>query len=114
MLGECKTLVPIEFRFNRLEFICKQRFEEELLAQPQRQPHAERGKPLRAEREIGFEQALELQKGLVIEGDVVDIREGGTASVEAILDGETWIVGIKFFACETFFLGGGHDAAIDD
>jgi hypothetical protein len=69
---------------------------------------------LRAEGEIGFEQALELQKGLVIEGDVVDFRERGAAGLEAILDGEARIIGIELLACETFFLCGGHDAAIDD
>src|SRR5258707_562663 len=34
MLRECKPLVPVEFGFERLELAGKQRFEEELFAQP--------------------------------------------------------------------------------
>src|SRR6516225_6843537 len=69
--------------------------------------------------EIRFER-LELageqrfQKGLVIEGDVVDVRERNTAGLEAILDRVARIVGIELLAGETFFLRGGHNAAIGD
>ena len=70
--------------------------------------------PAAAEGEIGFEQALELQKGLVIECDVVDIGEGGSAGLEAILDGEGADNWHRTSCVETFFLRGGHDATIDD
>jgi hypothetical protein len=54
--------------------------------------------PRWAEGKIGFEQALELQKGLVIEGDVADVRERNPADLEAILDGAARIIGIELLA----------------
>ena len=41
----------------------------ELLAQPQRHRHAERAEAFRHECQVGFEKALEFEKGLLVEGD---------------------------------------------
>ena len=59
----------------------KQSFLEQLLAQPDRHCHAEGAEALRAIREIGLEQALELQERLVVEDDVINVAEIDPASL---------------------------------
>src|SRR5690242_1552156 len=62
----------------------EQILEEELLAQPERDRHAEALEPARRESEIALEQALELQKRLVVEGDEVDLRETHARLAQAV------------------------------
>ncbi len=72
-------------------------------------------KPRGAKREIGFEQALELQERLVVEDDVVDVveldaglRRGNTAIA---LCGKA---GIVLLAREALLLRGRDDLAVLD
>src|SRR5215471_21638441 len=48
----------------------------ELFANPHGNRHAERLQSARRKREVSFEETLEFQKRLVVEGDVIDVREG--------------------------------------
>lgn len=89
-------------------------FLEELVLDPQRHGHAERGEALRRGREVGFEQALELQKRLVVEDDFVDTAEIAAGRVQAIVDRIFREGGVMLLAREAFFLRSRNDAAVLD
>ena len=59
----------------------------QLLLQPDGMRHEERPEAARRERQIGLEQALELQQRLVVEPDVVELgRRRCRASLQAVVD----------------------------
>ena len=71
-------------------------------------------RPSRRERQVRFEQALELQPGLVVEGDVIDGIEPDPGRLQAERDGVGRKTGIVLPAREALFLRGGGDAAVLD
>ncbi len=75
VLAEQEPLAQSKSGVERPELVLQQAFLEQLLPQPQRHRHAEGAEAARREGEIGLEQALELQKRLVVEDDVVDLVE---------------------------------------
>ena len=85
----------------------------ELLSHPQRHRLEKGPEAGRREGEVGLEDALELQKGLVVEADVVQIPRLQTGFAQAIRDrvGREGVVVLD--AGEAFFLGRRHDLAID-
>ena len=87
VLGEEELALPVEILLDLLQMILQQRFLEQLLPQPERNRHAEAVEAPRRERQIGFQQALELQERLVIEGHVVDIAERDARLLQAERDG---------------------------
>ena len=75
VLGEEQPLLDILTRAACAKLLREQILEEELLAQPHRDRHAEGLEAARSKREVGLQQSLELEEGLVVEGDVVDVVE---------------------------------------
>ena len=73
MFAEYEALVPIEVGAVLFQFAGQVVLQKQLLAQPDRDRHPERCETPRRKREIGFEQALELEKRLVVERDEVDL-----------------------------------------
>ena len=69
-------------------------------------------KPFGAKREIGFEQAFELQERLVIEGDEVDVGPGDPGFGEAIAHRVRRERGIVLPAREAFLLRSRNDFPI--
>ena len=76
MLGEEELAVPVAVARKLLQLVVQQPLLEQLFAQPQRDRHPERAKAVRREREIGFQQAFELEERLVVEHDVIDVSNG--------------------------------------
>ena len=68
------------------ERLLQVRLLEELLLDPNRQCHPERGKTARSVGEIGLQQALELDQRLFEKDHVIDIVEGDLAGLQAIAD----------------------------
>ena len=114
VLGEEQPLLPVELRREHRELSGEQALLKELLFEPERQRHPERPKAARSELQVGLEQALELQKGLVVEGDVVDVAQADSRFGEAILDGAPWIAAVVLLAAEPLLLGRRHDTAVLD
>src|SRR5690348_2879501 len=73
MLREEEALLPVHIRGEGLQLLVQKPLLEQLLSQPERQRHAEGGIAPGREGEIGLQQPLELEEGLVVEGDVVDL-----------------------------------------
>src|SRR5262249_406354 len=83
MLGEEQSRVPSDRGFYRLEFANEERPLEELFLEPEGKCVTERGEASRDECEIRFEQSLEFQERLVVEGDVVDLVRPDVRLLEA-------------------------------
>ena len=77
---------------------------------PDRRGHTERAEPARRERDVGFEQPLEFEEGLVVERDLVDLTERDAGLIEAVSDGVGRIARVVLFARETLFLRGGDNS----
>ena len=109
MLGkhEAPAVSPAE----RLTHVAR---EVQLPFHPQRQRLAERLEPTRRVRQVGFEQALELEQRLVVERDVVEAVGAKTAALEAEGDRLFGKAVVVLPAGKTLFLGGGHDVAVHD
>ena len=73
MLREEQPFFPIAIARKLPQLVAQKLLLEQLLAQPQRDRHAEGFEAGRREREIGLQQALELEERLVVEHDVVDV-----------------------------------------
>ena len=112
VFGESKLRGPIGFRREFLQVRLEQVLLEQLLADPQRQGHAERGKSGRREHQIRFEQAFEFQERLVVKHHRVQLGGVQSACFQAIADGMRGETRVVLFAAEALFLGRGHDLAI--
>ena len=89
MLGEQQAPFKIELRPEAAQRIPQQLPLEQLLADPKRQGHGERAQPAGREGQVGLEQALEFQKRLVVEDDVIDGLERHAFALQAVSDGVT-------------------------
>jgi len=69
------------------ELLCEEVLLEELLANPKRDGHLEGAQSAWSEGQVGFKEPLELEEGLVVEDDVVDVVERNAFGVKAVLDG---------------------------
>jgi hypothetical protein len=65
------------------------------------------------QREIGFEQAFELEKRLVIERDVIRFAKADAAFVQTICECVVGKAGIVLLAREALLLGGRNDVSVD-
>ena len=70
--------------------------------------------PARPVREVGLEQAVELEERLVVEADVVQVFRPEAPFPEAVFHRPGRELGIVLPAREPLFLGGGHDLSVDD
>jgi len=84
----------------------------QFLTQPTRHGCAERVQPPRGNRQVCFQQTVELQQRFLMKRHEIQVRRPDAASGEAVLDGVLWETGILFPSGEPFFLGGRADAAI--
>ncbi len=84
----------------------------QLLAQPQRQRHAERREPAGAVGQIGLKQTLEFDERFVVENDVVDFADAAFGFVEAIVYGAAREIGVELLAGEPLFLRRGGNPPI--
>jgi hypothetical protein len=114
VFGEEQPVVPVEFRRVGLQFLLDQAFLEQLFLEPDGHRHAEGFEAARGQGDIGFEQPFELQEGLVVEGDEIDIAERRARFLQAIGHGVMGEARIVFLAGEALFLGRGHDTAVLD
>ena len=67
---------------------------------------------MRRKRQVRFEQALELQKGLIVKNNVIEIFEASAPLVKTELQGIAGEARIVLFPGESFFLSGGNDLPI--
>ena len=93
-------------------------FDDSRQVQPGAEPVGQQGQPtldpLRGEGQIGLQQSLELHQRFVVEANVIEVGGSEAGFFEAVPDGIFGEAGIVFPASEAFFLGRGHDLAIDD
>ena len=84
-------------------------FLKQFILQPDGQRSCKTPESKRGKRQIRFQQALELQEGLIVEDDIINI--GGTQAcfVQAILDSIRRITRIMLPAGESFLLSGGDN-----
>ena len=114
VLGEEQFhLVDLVAREPR-EFLEQQPLEEQLLLDPDRHRGEEGAQAAGRERVVGLEQPLELEEGLVVEGDRLQLLEGGARGVETVADGVRGERGVVLAARETLFLRRRDDLAAVD
>ena len=87
-------------------------FHVQLVFDPQRCRFQKRDEPPRCNTDVGLQDPLELEKRLVVEADVVEIRRGDSCGAEAVANRVLWKGGVAFLTCEAFLLGGGHDLTV--
>src|SRR5262245_11672689 len=114
MLRKEQPLVPLVIARKLPQFVAQKLLLEQLLAQPQRDRHAERSKAGRREREISLQQAFELEERLVVEHGVVDVVQSGSRGFQTIAERMVREAGIVLLAREALLLGGRDDAAVLD
>ena len=114
MLGEEELAVPVAVARKLLQLVVQQPLLEQLFAQPQRDRHPERAKAVRRECEVGFQQAFELEKRLVVEHDVIDGLQRNSRRLQAIGEGMVRETGIMLLAREALLLRRRHDTAVFD
>ena len=86
----------------------------ELLLRPQRHELQERPEAARRVRQVGLQQALELQERLVVEADVVELLGRDAGLVEAVADGVDRERVVVLAAGEPLLLRRRDDVAVDD
>src|SRR6266446_2883629 len=64
--------------------------------------------------EIGFEQTVEFQQGLVIEAYVAQVFGVEFGFAETVVRGVEWKIMIMLYARESFFLRRSHDVAVNE
>ncbi len=84
----------------------------ELLLDPHRDRHPERGETPGRIDKIGLNQALEFDKGLFEKDDVFNPVEVDIGRIEAIANGCVGKGGVMFFACKALLLSGGDDLTV--
>ena len=87
---------------------------EQLLLEPLRHRRSEGRKAARSECDIGFDQTLELEERLVVEGDRVDVGKRHAGGLETELNRVPWKVGVMLAAGEAFLLGRRVNVAVDN
>jgi hypothetical protein len=85
----------------------------ELLPKPQRHRLHKGAQTARCVREVGLQQALEFQPGLVVKADVVQVIGLDSHLAQAVLDGVDGKPVIVLLACETLLLGRGRNLPVD-
>ena len=75
--------------------------------QPKRHGHQKRTQPLRRERQIRFEEALEFQQRLVVDDDIVQVFRLEIGFLETVFDGVFWEVMVVLLTREALLLHGG-------
>ena len=84
----------------------------EFLLEPEGEPHEEELEPRGRVRDVGLEQALELQERLVVEDDQVEVAFPDACFLEAVVDRVLREAIVVLLPRETLFLRGSDDFAI--
>src|SRR5262245_65278783 len=114
MFREQELFFPVGMPRELSQFVAQKLLLEQLLAQPQRDRHAERSKAGRRERQIGLQQAFELKERLVVEHDIVDVVQSSSRGLQTIAERMMREAGIVLLAREALLLGRRDDATILD
>ena len=114
VLRKKQLLFPVEGLVETFELFSEQSLLEQLLFQPDGHSHPKRIEAARRKCQVGFQKALELQKRLVIEYDVVDLFEGNTSLSETVRNRVLWKRRVMFLACETLLLGCRNNPSFSD
>src|SRR3989442_7160262 len=96
MLREQQAVVTVVVRGDGLKLPFQIELLKQFLSQPERNSHGERPKAAWCEGEIGLQQPLELEKGLVVERHIVHIIEPDASFLQAIPNGVPRKVGSWF------------------
>src|SRR5206468_1258088 len=86
----------------------------DLVLQPDRHRLAEAAEPAGGERQVRFQQPLELRQRLLEVGDVVELARRQPGLAQTILDRPAREAGVVLLAGEALLLGGGDDLAVHD
>jgi hypothetical protein len=86
----------------------------ELLPKPDGNCHRERPQTAGGKGQVGLEQSFELEKGLVVEDNMINPVQADTGLAQAVPDRVTREGGIVLLAREPLLLGRGHDPAVLD
>ena len=112
MLREQQAVVPVVVRREGFKLPFQVEFLKQFLSQPERNGHGERPKAAGCKGEIGLQQPLELEKGLVVERHIVHIIEPDAACLQAIPNGVPRKARVMLLAREPFFLRSADDVPI--
>jgi len=86
----------------------------QLFVEPEGHGGEKRPEPRGGEREVGLQQALELQKRLVVEPDVIELLRREPALFETVVDRVDRKAVVVLLPREPLLLGRGGDVAVDD
>ena len=114
MLAEEQARAPVDVGRNPPQLLHQVRLLEQLLAAPHGHRHTERTESGGGERQVRLEEALEFQKGLVVERDMVDLGGTDLRHFEAVLDGVPREARVVLLAREALLLRRCHDPPVLD
>ena len=114
MFGKEQFAVPVHRRVEGFQAAAQQILLKELFLDPKGYGHTERAEAPGGHSHIGFQQPLELEKGLVVKDYPVEIGRGQAAGLQAVVDGALGIAGVILLAGKAFLLGGRNDAPVHD
>jgi hypothetical protein len=86
MLGKEQLRLPISGWIDLLQLLQKRVSLEQLVLHPQRERMAKGREPPRREGKVSLEQPLELQKRLVVEGDMIELCRFDAGDLQTGLD----------------------------
>ena len=112
MFREQQFVLPVEIAVQSLEFLFQQIFLEQLLFYPDRHRHAKGIESPRCKCQVGFEESLEFEKGLVVKHDKVDVVQSDTCLAEAVFDRVVREPRIMLFARKPLLLRRCNNAAV--
>jgi hypothetical protein len=114
VLGEQQALTDPPVRSCRPEFLDQQILLEQLFLEPERHRFAERREAAWRERQIGLEQALELEEGLFVEDDVIDVFQADPPLVQTRGDRAMRERGIVLYTGKSLLLRRRENITADD
>ena len=114
VLGKQQARAPVHSRGDLFQLGAQQILLKQLFLDPDRHGPLEGAQAPRREGHVGFKQALELEEGLVVEGDVVDVLEFEAGFGQTIGDCVRGKALVVLSAREALLLRGRDDPAVDD
>src|SRR5262249_51280697 len=112
MLAEEYARAPVDVGRESPQLPHQVRLLEQLLAAPHRHRHAERTEPGGGERQVRLEETLELEEGLVVERDMVDLGRTDLRRLQTVFDGVMREARVVLLPGEALLLGRRDDPAV--
>src|SRR5262245_30877840 len=97
---------------ERPQLVLEKALQEHLLLEPDGHGRHEGSDAPRRERQVRLEQALQLDEGLVVEGDVAQVAEADPALAQAVARGVNREPRVVLLPREALLLGRRHDLAV--